>query len=348
MKLIETASNSTGTKAADILGEEVNVTEQVESTAKNLEDFEVDESEFNNPVIEETKNQVTEELKTETVKQVEKVETKAPDGTITTQTVTTESTGLNEVKAKSVKPNMMFIMWDLFVPKIGGALAKDTPKEHWKLDPADKADLSTLITESAKEGDWKGVPTKWFLLLAIAAIIIVKVRTYKDKKIESEGESANNGKTKTLEQTYAEMKAIEDAKLGVAKYEETIQRLEKQNNKLQRMFDEWEKTGTLKKSDYYEEIKAEDLEKANGLVSEAKKIINTNPSELSNIYEDFNLDEIKFSFNGGFVELDKAGTKGYNDKGVKLGQPSAIMKKVFNQWKDYHTKKTGYIPYYVA
>ena len=328
------------------MGEDVNVTEQVEATTKNVDDFEVDENEFNlqNP---STEQKPAEELQTETIKQVEKVETKTPDGTVTTQTVTTESTGLNEVKAKSVKPNMMFIMWDLFVPKIGGAIAKDTPKEHWKLDPADKADLSTLITESAKEGDWKGVPTKWFLLLAIAAIIIVKVRTYKDKKIEAEGETATNGKTKTLEQTYAEMKAAEDSKLGVAKYEETIQRLEKQNNKLQRMFDEFEKTGSLKKSDYYEEIKAEDIQTANGLVDEAKKIINPNV-HVSNIFEDFNLDEIKFSFNGGFVELDKAGTKGYNDKGVKLGQPSAIMKKVFAQWKDYHTKKTGYIPYYVA
>lgn len=348
MELIETAgTNGNGKNIEDVFREEINATEMVESPEINQDDFFLNEDEKNaylNPEEKkaEVETEIVEEQK-ETVKTTEKTVIKDPEGIVTTKEVTTQTTGLNAVKAKSVKPNMMFIMWDMFVPKIGGAFAKDTPKEHWKLDPADKADLSVLITESASEGNWSGIATKWFLLLAVAAIIIVKVRTFKDGKKIAEDTTS---KSKTLEEIYIEMKAAEESKKNSFNYEETIQRLETQNKLLQDMITDLSNGKKHEKSMYQETIT--NIEVESKIIQEANQILKNKVPEGSNIYEGYNLDEILFTHNGGFVDKDKAGQKGYNYKGVKIGKPSDLMKNLFEQWKIFHNKKNNYIPYFVV
>lgn len=339
MKLQETkpGTNSSGKNIHDVLGEEVNASTVQETTSvKNDDDFMLD---GNEPEPEARKAAPTlpePELKEDTKKITEKSEVIAPDGTKSIQTTVTETTELNEVKARSVKPNMMLLMWDMFVPKLGSAIYPDTDANHWKIPAADKGDLTILISESAKEGDWKGVPTKIFLIIALAAIILVKWRSRNDNKINT---SENKQSTvKTLEQTKIELQAKEETKAMFAKYEDELAKMQKQNKIL---YSQIEKL-TGKKNTYYEEVTEEDIKAGEKIVQAAKTII----QEAQ--YKGFDLDKIRFSLNGGFVEREKAGTKGYNAKGVKIGVPSAEHKDLFDKWKRYHSGKETDIPYFVA
>lgn len=339
MKPIENkpGQNSSGQNIKNVLGEEVNPSVVQENTInKNDDDFTLDpDDEIEEPEVKnssEEKIEPEEQVKEETKKIVEKNEIIAPDGSKTIQTTTTETTELNAVKARAIKPNMMLLMWDMFMPKIGGAIYPDTPSSHWKLEAADKGDLTMLITESANEGDWKGVPTKIFLLIALAAIILVKWRS-RNEKINT---STNNDNS--LEHTKALLLAKEEAKAQFVKYEEDLEQMKKRNDELELQMKKLMNKG----STYYEELTEEEVKRQQEkVVHDANQII----KEAQ--YKGFDLEKIRFSVNGGFVDKDKAGLKGYNAKGVKIGTPSAEVKDLFNKWKDYHTNK-GEVPYFVA
>lgn len=211
----------------------------------------------------------------------------------------------NKTKAVSrlAKPSTMVAFADIVLVRVGAIFSK-RPREYWKLSGEDKEDLSLLLQDTINEGNFSGIPAKWLLLGVVALIILGKVLNMNNPDYQpSEKKQVDQVKAE------AELKLKYSEEMDTMR--ENIESLANQNKQI---------LDLLRKGN--NEF-AEDVE----IISETKK-----PDKL---YKGYDLDKISFTPNGALVDPSKAGEKGYNDDGTKVGNISKEHKDVHRQWKVY-------------
>lgn len=356
MKLHESPDDIT-----DVLKEEAEGPGAAGSAAAiNESDFAVESLEL--PAAPEKKEEAAaaasepgEPKKTETVTQ-EKTVISPTGEKIIEKTIVVNEQAASEKSAAAARlfnPNTSLLMFDIFLTRVGGVFTPERPREYWALTPQDKKDLATLATESAKEGDWAGIPSKWLLMGALALMIGGKV-VYA-KKLEykfvpgekdgdpkapagsggSENSSSNQVSDSDYKSLFTREKAKYEAEMGFKNNSDEIKELRKQNEYLFQLIE-----------------KAKNNKSPGGGISDADFTEVPTPVEKKPVFNEagdymfkdsqgrkWNLDKMRFTEKDAILDETKAGLSGYANSGIKLGNISAGQHEAAAEWRKYHKHK---------
>lgn len=290
---MELTENLTGENITDILDEEVDITEVEQSTSINMNDFKVDSFELST----EEKNPTE-----------EKKESKS---------ATTPPVQKNEAIARAAKPSIMVAFADIMLVRLGAAFSKK-PKEYWRLSGEDKEDLTLLLGETIKEGDFTGIPSKWLLIGVVVLIIIAKVMNMNDKNY--------TGETKKIDTDYESIRIQAETRYKASQefniLNDTIEALKEQNKMLVKMMKDIEN-------------KVENTNASTSQIVDATIVSQQKNLKINKIFRGYDLSKIDFTRNKSLIDPSKAGEQGYTDKGKKLGRISLEQEEVYKQWVLY-------------
>lgn len=223
----------------------------------------------------------------------------------------TSSETKNHAVARGAKPSTLVLFGDILLKRIGPSFSK-RPKEYWQLSAEDKQDLTILVEDTIKEGDYSGIPTKWLLIGVLAMIILAKVmnRNNPDYEPSKKVETAAD-----YESIRAQTKARADSDKEFSLMKEQIQALTDQNKMLRDLLSE--KKGNI------DDDTAE-------IIEETKNV-----RKIDRIYNGYDLAKISFTERGALVDPSKAGQPGYTDEGKKMGNISKEHQDLREKWSIY-------------
>lgn len=323
---MELFENPNGKKMEDLLSEEPESHEHTAAKGQvNDDDFSVDN--FDIPAAAEEKKpaEAKPQAEPETVVRVEKETTKDPEGKTVVKEVTTTEHNKHSAFVSAFKPEVAILFGNMMLERVGGVFWPDKPRSYWSLSPQDRADLAVLTRESASEGSWSGIPSKYLLMFIVLLIVGGKIYHANRPTPPGQGDPQNKPSDGSdpvgeAKRRFDEGKSSQEAKNGpdeaVSKLNIQIKALEEQNSLLKRLLD--------KKVEEAKAVPFEDI---------------IEPLKTGgNIYKGYDLDVISFTKNGALIDPTRAGTKGFTSDGKRVGQPSKEILELWGVWKKHKSK----------
>lgn len=324
-----------GKNITEILAEEPEkASEQSEGPAPNPDDFRIesfdipDEKKEPGAADQPATTNAGEAKKTETITEKETI--KNPDGSeIKKETTIVTEQNKSSTFARAFKAETAILFFDMLMVRAGGIFTPDKPREYWAMTVQDKADLSSLLKESASEEEWKGIPTKWLFITILALIIGGKIYHAKNPNVTVAPGSVLPGNDTPAGDQKDPDKKIENElnqALAVHKQNEMIQELREQNQLLKGLLD-----------------KAYNDKKTDPPVMTVLRNEETVSHDIADHYivNGYDLDVLQFTDKGAIFDPTKANTKGWSPTGVKLGNISQQQKEAFEAWKKYKKEKVA-------
>lgn len=209
-----------------------------------------------------------------------------------------------------MKPEVMMSFANILLGRLG-AIWKPNNPDFLKFDGADRKDLSIILGESIKEGNWGGIGAKWLLIGLVTIIIAGKIwNRNKPAAGEVEGEQKQEISSSTKESPAGLDKILAKFEEMQRQTQDHITELRQQNEFLKGLLDKKVERGR-------EEASAGSQDKD------------------PRYYKGIDLETVQFTDKGSRIYPDKAGQKGYGKEGAKMGTPSQEDKELYFAWKRY-------------
>lgn len=224
----------------------------------------------------------------------------------------TTSSTKNDAVARGAKPSTLVLVGDIMLARIGAAFSKN-PKEYWRFSKEDKDDLSILAEETAREGDYSSIPSKWLLIGVLAMIILAKVMTRNNPDNQPGKKIVNSEYEIVLAQTKARAEADKDVSL----LRDQVEALREQNKLLMGML--------AKRKGPEDDDIAEILEE-------------TKNHKIEKHYKGYDLSKISFTERGALIDPSMAGQPGYTPEGKKMGNISKDHIDLREKWTLWREK----------
>jgi hypothetical protein len=281
----------------ETLSEEVHEETTEKATDIDMDDFEVDS--FEEPVKEQ--------------KEEKKESTSAGQGASTTPPA-----AKSEAVARAAKPGTIIIFADILLKRLGSTFSK-RPKEYWGLSSEDKEDLTLLMSETIREGDFTNIPSKWLLIGVVALIIMAKVMNMNDPDYSPSGKKIANSEYEKI-RIEAEAKAKVDKEVNVILKQ--VEALKEQNKTLMDLLTE--------------------MKSSKSGIDIAEIISETRNEKPEPVWNGYDLRKISFTDKGALIDPSMAGKPGYTPEGKKMGQISREHKELHKKWERWneHFKKS--------